>query len=320
MSLSGHEKSEECKTVLTTMLAVLGASAIDETLFDPCSEFEGVHATTWDELVRNEWIEHLAAVDRYRLTGTGWLGALRLTGQLGENRFEVNIGKTLGAMKTHVKGRAYSAVVSLRQIAQEADLSEGFVYNVVESKLVEKHHGRTGAKWQDRGRLIFIPRDFNIEPTDLNALIREGADRRIEELEERLQQTEDELSRYQCPHCSAALCGTGPVELSEHDEGTYDVFECGYRAISGYQQHPCPKDPKFPKFNEFELKTVQVKGGEWMCYAIGQTKYARQLSSLSAPGRTEEEAKWRVISQYNYMAGIISNQKYFEDQLRQEGQ
>lgn len=316
MSLSSQERSEECKAVLTAMLGILGGSAIDETLFDPQSkEFETVHPTTWDELFKNGWIEQLESVGRYRLTGTGWLGALRLTAQLGERQFAVNIGRTLAAMKAHVRGRVKSALVPLKQVAQEACLPEGFVYNVVESRLLEEHHGRTGAKWQDKGRLVLIPRDFNIEPTDLNTLIQEEAERRIEEIEERLQQAEDELGRYQCPHCRAPLCGTGSVELSEHDEGAYDVFECGYRCIDGFQQRPCPKDPKFPKLDEFELKIVQTKSGEWMCYAIGQTKYALQLESMSARGRTEEEAKRRVIAQYNYKAGIISNEKYIEQQL-----
>jgi len=296
------------------MLAELGMSAIDEALFDPeGATLKEIHLTTWDELVGHGWVEEVELIGKYRFTGTGWLGALRLTGELYDSDFEDKLGKALCAMKAHVKGRARSALASLRQIAEEARLPEGFVYNIIESRLVEQHHGRTGAKW--KGRMILIPRDFDIEPTNLNELIHEEADRRIEEFKEHLQFVEEELSRFQCPHCKAALSSTGPVELSEHDTGSYESFECGYAAIDGWQQRPCPKDPKFPRLEDFELKTVQ-HGNEWMCYASGKTPYAKQLESMSAPGRTEEEAKRRVIAQYNYKAGNISNAGYMSEMVR----
>jgi hypothetical protein len=315
MSLSKEARAAECGTVLESMLAALGASAIDESLFDPeHPPFRDSHSTTWDELAGQGWIEELEGT--YRLTGTGWLGALRLTKQLGDQRFLDSVGRALGAMKAHIKasGRKNAALVPLKQIAGEAGLPEGFVYNLIESRLVEEHHGRTGAKWRDKGRMILIPRDFNIEPADLNNVIREEADLLIDELKERLEMAEQELGRYQCPHCKSGLCSVGSVELSEHDSGTYESFECGYAAIDGWQQHPCPKDPKFPKLDEFELKTVQ-RGDEWMCYAIGKTPYAKQLNSLSAPGRTEDEARRRVIAQYNYKAGNVSNATYMEQML-----
>jgi hypothetical protein len=315
MSLSKEARAAECGIVLESMLAALGASAIDETLFDPQHPpFQDSHATTWDELAGQGWIEELEG--QYRLTGTGWLGALRLTKQLGDQRFLNDVGRALAAMKAHIKasGRKNATLVPLKQIAQEAGLPEGFVYNLIESRLVEEHHGRTGARWRDKGRMILIPRDFNIEPADLNDLIREEADLLIEELKERLVMAEDELGRYQCPHCKSGLCSAGSVELSEHDSGTYESFECGYAAIDGWQQHPCPKDPKFPKLDDFELKTVQ-RGEEWMCYALGKTPYAKQLNSLSAPGRTEDEARRRVIAQYNYKAGNVSNATYMEQML-----
>src|SRR5713226_7946875 len=110
------------------MLATLDASAIDQTLFDPQDEtFKDIHITTWDELAGNGWIEELEGT--YRLTGTGWLGALRLTGQLYAEKFETSVGSTLRAMKAHikVKGRSASALVPLNQIAQETGLPEGFV-------------------------------------------------------------------------------------------------------------------------------------------------------------------------------------------------
>src|ERR1035438_5398734 len=120
MSLSAQERSEECKKTLRSILASLHDCAIDETLIDPNDgEFTAVHPTTWDELLRNEWIERLESVRKYRLTGTGWLGALRLTGQLLEPDFESKIGRVLSALKACVKGRGSAAVVPMKQIAQD---------------------------------------------------------------------------------------------------------------------------------------------------------------------------------------------------------
>lgn len=316
MSLSAQQRSEECKRTLCSILAVLHDAAIDETFIDPNdADFATVHTTTWDELLGNEWIERLDAVGRYRLTGTGWLGALRLTGQLLERDFETKIGSALSAMKAHVKGRGSAALVTLKVIAQDAGLSEGFVFNIIESKLVEEHHGRTGAKWQDKGRVILVPRDFNIETTDLNALIREEGERRVAALHKRVQELEKELGYYRCPHCGAAQSASGPVELSEHYTGWRETFGCGYSALDGVQEKPCPHDPAFPKLEEFELKTLQ-HGELWTCIANGKTKYAQQLGSMIARASTEEDAKGLVISQYNYKAGHISNSEYFEEFLR----
>ena len=316
MSLSAQERSEECKKTLCSILASLHDGPIDETLIDPnYGEFATVHPTTWDELLRNGWIERLDAVGKYRFTGTGWLGALRLTGQLLVPDFETKIGKALSALKACVKGRGSAALVPLNQIAQDAGLSEGFVFNIIESKLVEEHHGRTGAKWQDRGRLIFVPRDFNIETTDLNALIREETERRVAGLHKRVQELEIELGRYRCPHCGAALSTSVPVEVSEHHTGCYETFDCGYATMDGQQAKPCLHDPVFPKLDEFELQTRQY-GDEWICIARGKTKYARQLDSMSARASTEEDASSLVIAQYNYKAGLISNAEYLEEFLR----
>lgn len=118
--------------------------------------------------------------------------------------------------------------------------------------------------------MILIPRGFDIPPTDLKALIREETENLIEQLRERIEIAECELAQYRCPHCKSALSSTGGVELSEHDTGTYETFECGYSTLDGIQTHPCPKDPKYPKLDEFEFKTVK-QGDEWMCYAVGKT-------------------------------------------------
>ncbi len=160
--------------------------------------------------------------------------------------------------------------------------------------------------------MILIPRGFDIPPTDLNTLIREETENLIEELRERVEIAEYELAQYKCPHCRSALSSTGGVELSERDSGTYESFQCGYSALDGVQTHPCPKDPRFPKLDEFELKTVK-QGDEWLCYALGKTPYAKQLSLLRAPGKTEEQARNRVIADYNFRAGKISNTKYMDD-------
>jgi hypothetical protein len=42
-------------------------------------------------------------------------------------------------MKSRVKGRKRAAIVRLAEIALAAQIPQGFIYNLFESKLTEKH-------------------------------------------------------------------------------------------------------------------------------------------------------------------------------------
>jgi transcriptional regulator with XRE-family HTH domain len=105
--------------------------------------------------------------------------------------------------------------------------------------------------------------------------------------------TEDDLDtfrqEYFCPHCGSKLAERSPVH---HEYGVDDVevFECGF--TRGMNSRPCPLEPRFPKFEDYELLFKQ-EGNRWWCHPIGQTEAARQVPLQIGCGTTQEEAeKW----------------------------
>ena len=92
---------------------------------------------------------------------------------------------------------------------------------------------------------------------------------------------------YFCPHCGAPMETRTPVFLEDADD-EIKRFECGF--MRGYISHPCPKDPRFPRFEDYELIPMN-EGTRCYCYAQGKTEFARQVSLQTGFGDTAEEAK-----------------------------
>jgi hypothetical protein len=131
--------------------------------------------------------------------------------------------------------------------------------------------------------------------------------KQVEATEETLELTLRELSEYRCPYCNSPQSASGSIPVTEHDDGYYQVFECGYRMIDGFDQYLCPKDPKFPTIDEFDLLTRQTSDGEWVCYAKPLTPYAHKVElSNTPPGKTEEEARQRMIERYKVKKGELT--------------
>jgi hypothetical protein len=89
----------------------------------------------------------------------------------------------------------------------------------------------------------------------------------IEQARAQLEETRHELAEYKaefsCPHCGAALIAKGEAPLDpEHDHwDTVQTFACGYSDFAGQIQTPCPADPKFPRFEDFELHFTELANG-----------------------------------------------------------
>jgi hypothetical protein len=129
----------------------------------------------------------------------------------------------------------------------------------------------------------------------------------IELAREELERLKEELAEYRCPHCGAPLASRNeaPLDPSERDWDEVESFACGYTVFGGEIQNPCPTDPRFPAFGEFELRFQEVKGDtlwEWSCFAVGKTRMARMLSLTRGLGRTKEEAAARVKESYDRYA------------------
>jgi len=95
---------------------------------------------------------------------------------------------------------------------------------------------------------------------------------------------------YLCPHCGSQLEVRTFVD-HEYGDSELEVFACGH--TRGWNSRPCPKDPRFPKLEDYELAFMQESDGTWWCYATGTTEAARQVELQSGCGLSREDAeKW----------------------------
>lgn len=301
MTLPRDERTENIRLALTRMLERVADEPVDEVFLIP-KEFDGILTTTWEELQARNFVETVSPAGEVSLTGRGWIAALLLTGKNSEEDFKQCIERLFATMKGYVKGRKEPKPVSMRMLVEETKLPEGWIFNIVEGKYMEEICKRKGASWAKKGRVVLIPMGFGVEPTDLQALLNADLVRRVEELQEDLEITQDELGQYRCPYCGAALSSAASVELDEHSDGYYQSFECGYAVLDGYPETLCPSDPKFPTLEDFDLQVHKTKyENEWICTPVPKTPHARKVDLYPQPGRTEEEARQRVIEWYNYI-------------------
>jgi len=231
----------------------------------------------------------------YRLTPRGWLTAIELSGAAQSEVYRERLGKVLAAMKAHVKGRRESDVVDLPTLAAESNEPEGFVFNIIESRASSPvSAGRRGATWfeGERGRLVEIPVDFNMEPVDIAAALTTPHLEKIQALEERLGRVEEERAQYHCPHCDAEVSGITGEDFPEHHAYvTYETFACGRMTADGWEQRPCPYGPNWPQLDEFDF-VFKEHGKGFVCYPMPKTDRAiRAWTSATGFGRTKADAE-----------------------------
>ena len=83
-------------------------------------------------------------------------------------------------------------------------------------------------------------------------------------------------------------------------------------------RHPCPSDPNFPKFDDYELmidRAEERSGEDWCCYARPKTEMARKVSLDVVHGKSEEDVKKNMGATYLYRAGRMTNQEWFKIQM-----
>jgi hypothetical protein len=175
MTVGRREREENQQLAFSLMMRALGNQAIDTTLFDSGGPpfAESILRTTWEELVCGEYVTGVRDA-QFRLTPKGWLAALELSGAAESAAYRERLGRVLAAMKSHVRGRHESKVVDLQSLAAESHEPEGFVFNIIDSRASSPvSAGRRGARWfeKERGRLVEIPVDFNMEPVDIAAAL-----------------------------------------------------------------------------------------------------------------------------------------------------
>jgi transcriptional regulator with XRE-family HTH domain len=122
------------------------------------------------------------------------------------------------------------------------------------------------------------------------------------------EQITDVLDQFVCPHCGAQLAHRHFVP-NEYGDDEVDAFECGH--MRGYINRPCPKDPRFPSFEDYALEFRQDADGLWHCCARALTEYARRVSLVMGRGCTREQAaKWTERSYRDARYGHADAEKF----------
>jgi hypothetical protein len=127
----------------------------------------------------------------------------------------------------------------------------------------------------------------------------------LEKLASKREQLEEALKEYKCPHCGAPLMERAGVWLSDACYGLCEVFECGYRTGDSMTEQPCPSDPKFPRFEDYELKFHESGEGptkSCLCIAVGKTAMAKRLRLRPASGKSKDEVERAVRADYDRCA------------------
>ncbi len=296
MTLSKRERLENSEAALKLMFENLGDDPINQRAFvssDPSFE-QAILRTTWEDLMRNGFVFKMAETIGsriYQLTSKGWLACLEATGASNSEEFMRRIGRLLAAMKGYVKGRADHKLITPWELAAQCKEPFGWVFNVIDSGASQSlNSGRIGATWYkgERGRLIQIPVDFNMEPIDVAAAFSVQHLETLEKLQEQVREAQAERAQYHCPDCDAPIVQRGDVDYPEHHcIVTYEHFGCGLVLADGFEESPCPYGPRWPKIEEFEFVT-QESPGLWTCYTVPKTARARTVHIPLAHADTKE--------------------------------
>ncbi|MCQ8183375.1 toll/interleukin-1 receptor domain-containing protein [Methylomonas sp. SURF-1] len=129
----------------------------------------------------------------------------------------------------------------------------------------------------------------------------------LRDLQQEFDRIKEELSEYQCPYCGASLQTRldAPFDDEQKHWGVREIFECGYQVFGSSIERLCSTDPRFPKFDEYELRfynTPDKSHWQWACFAVAKTEMARLFELSASHGRTKEEAETKMRENYQRYA------------------
>src|SRR5690242_18664393 len=100
---------------------------------------------------------------------------------------------------------------------------------------------------------------------------------------------EEIVAENTCSWCGAHLVRRVDVPHA-WGEDELTMFACG--ATRGWEDRPCPTDPRFPRFEDYELVLFETDN-QWLCLARGITEKAKVVPLQSGYGQTRElAARW----------------------------
>ena len=97
-----------------------------------------------------------------------------------------------------------------------------------------------------------------------------------------------------CRTCGARLEERRFVD-HEYGDAEWEIFACG--AERGWRSRPCPRDPRFPSFSDYELEYYE-DGETVCCTARGKTDMARAVDLQTGFGITRDSASRWVERSY----------------------
>jgi len=138
MTLSDQARLEAMDVVLRRMLEDVGDGPFDIRCDVQGERYRDIPQTTWLELEGLGYVEpvHAFGNPTFRLTGAGWITALKASGLLEAHRDRATTLRT--AMKDIVKGRPlHGAITNVRTLASTTGLPEAWVRNALNARLMQ---------------------------------------------------------------------------------------------------------------------------------------------------------------------------------------
>ncbi len=149
------------------MLEHVGDRKISDCFFDSgAPPFDAIARATWLRLEENKCVKAFLDSQRYVLTGTGWLRALEETGGLQDRAFQREAKKLLAGIKKSAKGKQGGArMMTVHALARHCGVSEPWVYNAIEGRLIEAQFDLQGPAWVHgfEGTAVYVPIGFGAE-------------------------------------------------------------------------------------------------------------------------------------------------------------
>lgn len=161
MTKSRDARKENADLALTFMLEELRDAGIDKLFIKPQdAQYASILQTSWKELEDSRLVKSVGPY--FQLTGAGWLKALDVKGRLDDSALRVPVGRIMATLKAYIPGRHEKAYAVASTVAQQAGVSEDFLFNVIESRFIEVVLDRHGASWENprMKNVLVIPVDF----------------------------------------------------------------------------------------------------------------------------------------------------------------
>lgn len=123
--------------------------------------------TTLDELKGAGLIAQVVSLSNpepFALTLEGWFTAQRVSGRFDSAEFHARRGRVCAAMKQATAGRNESAILDWRELAEAADVPDGWLWNVLDAQVLYRldNKGRYWVRFEDG--CVWVESTFGQEP------------------------------------------------------------------------------------------------------------------------------------------------------------